>query len=145
MLASNEASRDAHRELYHFTENRYIIAGEGILDSVLGVDADLKRLHISSPWNDIVRLATWKSEPRRSDIFLLLMNAGVVAGDLTLLRDSELPDIFPWLFYGKKLDVLRKICRNAKANAEMYIGIRGTRVYCHMISEDTKSIIASSL
>ena len=144
-MASSEASRDAHQGLYHFADGVYIIAKRDIIGSIAELPDDLSRIHISSPWEDIVRLAVWKSEPAKGDVFLLLTNAGITVEELRPFRDSEISDIFPWLYYGRRLDVLRKICRVAKANAEKHVRNRETHVYCHLTSEVTKSIVASSL
>jgi hypothetical protein len=145
VLASSADSRDAHKELYHFTDSVYFMSGKDLVEAIAELSGDHNRIHISSPWKDMVRLAVWKSEPGKGDVFLLLMNAGITAEELRPFRDSEISDLFPWLYYGNRLDVLRKICRTAKANVEKNIGGRETHVYCHLTSEATKRIVASSL
>lgn len=145
VLASSVASREAHKELYHFTDGVYVISGNDLMGEIAGLPGSVNRVHISSHWEDMVSLAVWKSKPAREDVFLLLMNAGIAAEELAPFRDSEVSDIFPWLYYGNRLDVLRKICRIAKASAEKHIGRRNTHVYCHLTSESTGSIVASSL
>lgn len=145
VLASNEASREAHRALYRLTEDLYFIVRDDLLESIVRVTGGVKRVHITAPWADIIRIATWKPKPNKGDIFLLLRNSGIEGEELLPFRDSDADDIFPWLYYGKRIDVLRKICRSAKTNVERHLRNRETRVYCHLISEDTKSIVASSL
>jgi len=88
VLASSESSRDAHRELYRFAEDAYIVVSGSLLDTI---------------------------------------------------------NLFPWLYYGKRFDVLRKICFAAKTNAERHVRNREMRVHCHLSSADTNRIVASSL
>lgn len=145
VLASSQASIEAHKSLYHFGDDTYVIAGGDIIGSVAELPDGLSRVHISSPWEDMVRLAVWKSEPAKGDILLLLIGAGITVDQLHPFRESEVSDIFPWLYYGRRLDVLRKICRIAKTNTEKHIKSKDAHVYCHLTSEATKSIVASSL
>lgn len=145
VLASNEESRDAHKALYHFAEELYLIVGDDLLESIAGVTEEMSRVHITVPWTDLISIATWKTGPSKADIFFLLTNSGVDGEELRPFKDSDAGDIFPWLYYGKRLNVLRKICRSAKTNVEKHLKNREARVYCHLVSEDTKSIVASSL
>jgi len=145
VFASSPASKDAHKNLYHFSETSYIITGEELMESILGFRGDLSRLHIASTWTIMVGLAMWKAKPQMGDMFLLLRNAGIKAEELAPFRASEVSDIFPWLYYGRRFDVLRRICHSAKANAEKYLKEKDTRVHCHLVAEDTPQIIASSI
>ncbi len=145
VFASDEASRDAHKALYHFAEDLYFIVDDDLLGSILRGTEDKSRVHITATWADMIRIATWRREPDRGDIFLLLRNSGVGADELGPFRNSGAGDIFPWLYYARRLDVLRKICRSAKTNVEKNIRNKETRVYCHLMSETTQGIIASSL
>ncbi len=145
VIVSNESSRDAHMSLYHYAEDRYFIADTDLLGSIVRLTDGASRLHISVSWADIIRIATWKSDPERGDIFVLLRKAGIQGEELHPFGNSAAGDIFPWLYYGKKMDVLRKICRSAKTNVESRIRNKETRVYCHLVSEITNSIVASSL
>ena len=79
------------------------------------------------------------------DAFFLLRNTGISREELLPFRDSDISDLFPWLYYGKRFDILRKICVAAKTNAERHIKNRDTRVHCHLSSVDTNRIVASSL
>jgi hypothetical protein len=145
VFASSPASKDAHKSLYHFPESSYIITGEDLMDSLVRFGGDASRLHIASPWAIMVGLAAGKRSPQVGDLFLLLRNAGVVAEEMTPFRHSEIADVFPWLYYGRRFDVLRKICQTAKANAERQLKGKEARVQCHLVVEDTCQIIASSL
>ena len=145
VFVSSPASKDAHKNLYHFSETSYIITGEDLMESIVGFRGDLRRLHIASTWTIMVGLAVWKARPQRGDMFLLLRNAGIRPEDMAPFRECEVGDIFPWLYYGKKFDVLRRICQVAKASTERYLKEKDTRVHCHLVIEDTPQIIASSL
>ena len=145
VFASSPASKDAHRNLYHFSESSYIIAGEDLIESIMELRGDFRRLHIASPWIIMARLAIGKAKPLMGDMFLLLRSAGVDAEELVPFREAELGDIFPWLYYGRRFDVLRRICQAAKSNAERYLKDKDIRVHCHLVVEDTREIIASSL
>ena len=145
VLASDETSRNAHKELYHFSDGSYRIVGDDLLETVAGFEGEKSRLHISSNWVDIIRLATWRSRPNPGDVFFLLRTMGIGAEELLPFRDSAITDLFPWLYYGKKFDILRKICLAAKTNAERHIKNRDTRVHCHLSSGDISRIVASSL
>ncbi len=145
VLVSDEASRDAHKALYHLAENLYFIVNDDLLECIVRRTDEVSKVHITATWADMIRIATWSREPNKGDIFLLLRNSGIGADELGPFRSSGAADIFPWLYYGNRLDVLRKICRSAKTNVEKHMKNKETRVYCHLISETTQSIVASSL
>ncbi len=145
VLVPDKSFREAHKALYHFTDNSYIIAGEGLFESFAAFTGDHDKLHIASHWVDIVKLAIWKAEPDTGDLLLLLRNIGIKAEELLPFRNSALSDIFPWLYYGKRLDVLRRVCFEAKTKAEKHMRGKNMRIHCHLISEETNTIIASSL
>lgn len=145
VFASDEASREAHRDLYRFDESSYIIVQGNLLGAIMAVEGPLNRLHVSSGWTGIIRLATWKENPGRGDILFVLRNLGMRPDELLPFREAEVADLFPWLYYGKRLDILRKICVLAKTNAERYVKGRDVRVHCHLTSEEGRRIVASSL
>ena len=145
VLVSQRELKSAHRDLYHSPEGAYRIIEGDILTAVASLPGELTRLHIVATWGDILRLAAWKKDLGIGDIFVLLKTIGVRQEDLLPFRNCDISDIFPWLYYGKHLTVLRKLCRIAKTNAERHLRNRDARVYCHLISEDRHGIIASSL
>jgi len=145
VFASSAASKDAHKNLYHFSESSYIITGEDLMGSIMEFRGDFSRLHIASTWIIMLGLAIWKRRPHMGDMFLLLRNTGIKAEELVPFKESEPGDLFPWLYYGRRFDVLRKICQAAKANAERYLKNNNARVHCHLVVEDTLQIIASSV
>ncbi len=145
VLASSEAARDAHRELYHLAEGLYIIAEENLFERVASLSGDLNKLHIASNWADILKLATWRAKPAMADVFFLLTHLGIRPEELQPFRESGIEDLFPWLYYARRFDILRKVCLAAKTNAERHLTNRETRIYCHLTSAETNRIVASSL
>ena len=143
LVSDNEAQR-LHRELYHCSEDAYRRV-EDLLAAVAALSADLRRVHIVATWSDLLRLALWKQEPKIGDLFLLLKGTGVRSEELLPFKDADIGDMFPWLYYGKRLDTLRKICRVAKENAEKHLRNREARVHTHLVSAEVHRIVASSL
>lgn len=144
-IVSNDAAMCAHRELYHLQDDAYIFANNDLLKAVSAAQGYLGRLHIASTWTDILKLALWKKDPAIGDVLVLLRNAGISPDELLPFRDADIRDIFPWLYYGRRFNVLRKICHIAKVNSEKHISNRDVRVHCHIVSEDVKLIVASTL
>jgi len=58
---------------------------------------------------------------------------------------SEIRDLLPWLYYSRKFDILRRICNAARTKAEAKVGRKGLHIYCHLVSDESQRIIASSL
>ena len=145
VFASHESSGNAHREIYHFVEQSYIVVTDDLLETITQFKGESNKLHIATDWTDIIRLAAWKSKPRVGDVFFLLRNMGITSEELLPFKDGEVPDIFPWLYYGKRYDALRKICFAAKTNVEKHIKNKEVRIHCHLTSEDANRIVASSL
>jgi len=145
VLATNELSRTAHKELYHFHDASYRIVMDDLLEAVAAFRGKRVRLHIVSEWTGIVKLATWRSSPGTGDVLFLLRNMGIRPEELLLFRGADIPDLFPWLYYGRRLDVLKKMCLSAKTKSERHINNSDTRVHCHLSALDISRIVASSL
>ncbi|HAM50947.1 MAG TPA: hypothetical protein DCP92_09765 [Nitrospiraceae bacterium] len=145
ILASNEQSRNVHRGLYHYAEGAYIIVDGGIINSIDTLTKDINRLHIAATWRDLISLSVWKEDPKTGDLFVLLKKIGIRTEELLLFKDSDIGDLLPWLYYGKRFEVLRKICRTATVNVENHMSRNDIRVCCHLTSEEPHCIIASSL
>lgn len=145
VIASDEAAMNAHRDLYHFRDDAYIIARDDLLELIMTFSMDLDKLHIATTWIDTLRLVTWKAGPEIGDVFMLLREAGIKTEELLRFRDSDIADIFPYFYYGKRFDVFRRICFIAKRNSERHLRNRDLYVHCYLCSEDDRRIIASSL
>ena len=147
MLYQGDAAKRSHRHLFRLDEACYRNAGEDMVGSVLSVDLkDVSRLHISVCWETMVRMALWTSGPPPiHDVLALLKKAGVADEELSPFIAADVRDLFPWLYYGKRFDVLRKICNLAKAKTESKLGKKKLLVYCHLVSDEVGTIIASNL
>lgn len=156
VICDSEISRLAHKELFHFNDEAYILACEqdNVFDTILGmVDAfnaapatGPSRIHIVLAWENILRVSAWKlMRPDLGDAFILLKNSGVNTEELQPFKTADINDLFPWLYYGKRTDVLRRICHAAKRQMESHLKNHIIRVDGHLIANDTKRIVASSL
>lgn len=145
VIVSNETSLRAHKDIFKFDEDSYIAPGGDLLEFIAAFEGSVNRLHIASTWIDFIKLVLWKPAPKKGDLFLLLRDMGIGPDELRPFRDSGMGDIFPWLYYGRRFDVLKKICLQAKTSAEKRMKNKDIRVHCHLVSEDTNRIVASSL
>ena len=96
-------------------------------------------------WPNILQISLWTAKPSTGDIFTLLRNEGISSEELQPFKASDINDIFPWLYYGKRFDILKRLCHIAKRRVEGNFKKYFLAVECHIIAEDTKKIIASSL
>ncbi len=144
VIASNEITKNIHRELFHLSEECYILMHDRLIGMALySFCKNTERLHLALNWADMLRFGTAHETPSKGDIILLLKKIGVSTEELHPFVDS-LNDILAYLYYGKRFDVLRRLCSETKRNLER--NIKGpARVNCHLIYEETRSIIASSL
>lgn len=156
IICDSEMARQAHKELFRFSDKAYLItAGKAnTFDYVTGIintcnsaaSVYLRKIHIVLNWPNLLQVSLWQaSRPIIGDVFTLLKNNGLGPQELQPFKASDINDIFPWLYYGKRFDVLRKVCRVAKRKIESNFKNQIIRVDCHIISEDTKKIVASSL
>ena len=94
----------------------------------------------------MLRVAAWQADfALIKDVFIVLKNAGVTDTALAPFSDSPISDLFPYLYYGKQLDVLKKVCVMARRRIESHVKKSPVRVDCHMITEDSPNVVASSL
>jgi hypothetical protein len=146
VLFRGEAAKKSHKNLFVLDNSCYLSAGEKILNSVSAVCREnLKKLHIVCGWGIMLKVALWTEDLAVHDVLSIFKKCGVTDEELTPFKRSEIDDLFPWLYYGKRADVLRKICNAAKSKAESKAGVKHLRVFCHLVSEETERIVASSL
>ena len=147
VLCQGEAAKKAHKSLFFFDDACYVpVAGDMIGSVLSSVHENLNKLHISAGWEAILKVALWASgEPGTHDVLNLLKKAGITDDELAPFRKSDIHDILPWLYYGKRFDVLRRICNTAKAKAESKVDRKKLIVYCHLVSDEADRIVASSL
>lgn len=147
VLVHHEAARKAHQELFSFDDRRYVVCSGNMLESFLSLAAQgIDRVQIAADWEHILMLALWTSaRPRIFDVLSLLKKSGARDAELVPFKSSDVNDLFPWLYYGKKFDILRRVCNAAKARAESGTGRGHVRVICHLVADDAGRIVASSL
>ena len=139
-----EAARKSHKVLFSLGDECYVPVSKDIVGAVQACEnQDFDRLHISAGWKAILKVALWtREEPAMHDVINLLKKAGATDHDLGPFRGSAVEYILPSLFYSRRFDILKKVCRVAKATAESRIN---RKVYCHLVSEQDAKIVASSL
>lgn len=147
VICDGEAATKAHKQLFTMSEACYRMADGNILGAISGsVTEDLTRLHISAGWEAMLQVALWTSRrPLLIDVLGLLKKTGISEAELLPFKAADINDIFPWLYYGKRFETLRKIANRAKAKAESALEKKKLLVYCHLVAEDTGQIVASSL
>ena len=146
-LVQNEAARRAHQELFSFDDSRYVMCGGNIIESVSSLAAQgVDKMHVATDWEHLLRIALWSSSvPPLYEVLNLLKRLGVSDPELAPFRSSGINDLFPWLYYGKKFDTLRRLCNVAKAKAETGVETARPHVICHLVADDAMRIVASSL
>ena len=147
VIFQDEISRKSHKALFSLDDACYKQSCINIVDSVMeAAQAGLSKLHISAGWENILKIAVWRCErPLIHEVLTLIRKTGVKDEELRPFSNSDINDIFPWLYYGNRFDILRKICNAAKSRIESKIDSRKVLVYCHLVPEGTKKIVASSL
>ncbi len=147
VLSVNELAARAHRELYSFEDSRYIISGDDLPALILATaEKGADRLHIAADWENLLRVALWSSgTPLLFDVMNLLKRSGASEAELQPFLKAEISDLLPWLYYGGKFDILRRVCQAARTRAEAKVNRKGLHIYCHLVSGESQRIIASSL
>jgi N-acetyl-anhydromuramyl-L-alanine amidase AmpD len=94
----------------------------------------------------MLEVALWTpGRPPVHDVLGLLKRAGVGDDEIAPFKKSEVADLFPWLYYGKRLDVLRRVCNTAKTRIDSKLERKKLLVYCHLSMDDAGRIVASNL
>jgi hypothetical protein len=147
VIFQDEISRKSHKALFSLDDACYKQSCINIVDSVLeAAQNGLSKLHIAAEWENILKIAVWTSDSLLiHDVISLIKKCGVKEEELMPFKHSDINDIFPWLYYSNRTDILRKICGAAKTRIESRIDSRKVLVYCHLVSKDAEKIIASSL
>lgn len=145
VIASNESTRRIHRDLFRFPDESYILIDSdpfaGLFD-MEGSQSEL-RIHLALNWPDMIRLATGRERPGKGDIILLMKKVGLSVKELQPFNDP-MNELMAFLYYGKRFDILRRLCAETKKTVERNIKA-SARINCHLIYEEVSAIIASSL
>lgn len=147
VIADSMEARDAHLGLFKLKRDAYgVFSGsEPVRLLKEGVKSGVFSLHVSAGWQWVVRIAVWKDAPLKGDILLMLTDAGLTRDEVSPFTEADPEDIFPTLYYGRRFDVLRRICRKAKDNIEKNLRCFVQRADVHLINRDITQIVASSL
>jgi len=155
-ICDRGSALQAHKDLFRFSANSYFPADGAACDVFRVLDRLVQtcnassacpaRIHVAAGWENMLRVAAWKAEIESvKDVFIVLKNAGVIEAELKPFSGSPVADLFPFFYYGKRLDVLKRICRIAGKQIESRIRKNGVRADCHLIMEDAPRILASTL
>jgi hypothetical protein len=147
VLYQGEAAKRSHQNLFSLDDACYCPAGESMVAAILSADLENAcKLHISAGWEAMLEVALWtRGRPQVHDVLGLLKKAGVGDGEIAPFKKSEVADLFPWLYYGKRLDVLRRVCNTAKTRIDSKLERKKLLVYCHLSMDDAGRIVASNL
>ena len=147
VLFRGEAARISHKTLFSLADASYVSIGEDLQGSILSAArSGVTKLHIAGDWETILETAVWISgRPETHDVLALIKKSGITDEEIAPFKNADINDIFPWLYYSKRFDILRKICNAAKARAESKTDRKNLMVYCHLVSGETGKIAASSL
>jgi len=146
VICRDEASREYHKTLFSLQDDCYI-RSDNLIETILEISREgVSKLHITADWENILKTALWSSDkPPISEVVALIRKNGAGEDELQPFQNSDINDIFPWLYYANRFDILRKICNAAKSRIESKIDARKVLVYCHLVSSDISKIVASSL
>lgn len=156
VLYDSGQAKSAHQELYRYSDDAYILADgtEGTFSFITELIekfnctgcGELARIHLVLSWNNLLQIAVWqKTSPTPADAATILKAVGITSEELLPFMHSHVSDIFPFLYYGKRFDVLRRLCHKAKKQVEGHLKNNIVRVDCHLMADDTYRIVASSL
>jgi hypothetical protein len=154
VICDSETASQAYRELFRSGDIQYIIPDKAasLLDYLSHIintyclSSPLRKIHLVMDWPNILQISLLKaSRPSAGDVFTLLRNEGISSEELKPFKASDINDLFPWLYYGKRFDILIRLCHIAKRKVEDNFKKYYIAVECHIVAEDTKKIVASSL
>ncbi len=155
VIYDSAAAHQAHMELFRYSKNAYISSGDTnnafplvitLVDTCNSAESCPTRIHLALGWENMLKVAAWQADfALIKDVFIVLKNAGVTDNALAPFSASPVADLFPYLYYGKQLDVLKKVCVMARKQVESRVRKSPVRVDCHIITEDSPRVVASSL
>lgn len=154
ILCDSELSKKAHKELFRYEDNIYEVVDnkdvlyktKEIIDLLNSSPSSIpSKIHVVLNWANILKILLWQSENPTGEMLLVLRNFGLKSEELNLFKNCDVGDIFFYLYYGKRFDVLRKVCHSAKRQIEKHLRNNFIKVDSHIVAEDTGRIVASSL
>lgn len=155
IICDSESALQAHKELFRYSQHSYISSDDtgnafplvtALVDTCNAAVSCPTRIHLALGWENMLRVAAWMSDFKSvKDAFIVLKTAGIAEAALTPFAASPVSDLFPFLYYSKQLDVMKKICVIARKQIESRVKKSPVRVDCHIITADSPQVVASSL
>ncbi|HIJ59688.1 MAG TPA: hypothetical protein HPP56_03625 [Nitrospirae bacterium] len=144
-----------HKKIFHLPDDNYFICTEGqsflskidqLVSSLFGSKDIPIKVHIVIDWETLFRLLLWKDEHITvKQAYMLLIDAGLTRIDIEPFLNSSLMDLFPSIYYSKRLEVLRRLCSKVKKTVEAKFSTYGLKTDCHLVPKGIDLITASSL
>jgi hypothetical protein len=166
VLCINEEAAQAHLGLFGLPEHAYATPADNqrassavsavswlmrrIDDlSLAGRPPDTPKavhLQVVVDGSGLAALALWSvDEPSPDELLSLLTTAGMAAGEARAITPHGRRRIFASLCHENRVDILRRLCRLVKRKIEDRTRAPGLHVDCHMLAEESKRLVASSL
>lgn len=143
VIADTRESMKAHQELFHWSDELYRVSQKLPVEILDGLDRKIERVHIVGSWQYILQIATGSKELTPGDLSLLMKKLGLTDEEVKPFLNAPLNDLFYTLYYGKRFDVLRRLCHYIKKSIQEEFS--GIMVDCHIVVPDRAQIVASSL
>lgn len=166
VLCDTPLSRKAHQDLFNLPAHSYVIpspatGGDASLISFVSElvrrkaapetpspddDTHYFRVQMVLTWESLLKVLRWADTvPAPADLLIELGKAGIAPAELKHFANADAADLFPWLYYGKRFDVLRRLCHAAKRQAETRLKGYQARFLFHLVDGETGRLVASSL
>ncbi len=143
VIADSEQSKRAHQELFHWSDEIYRVSEKPPLEIINNIDKGIERVHIVGTWQYILRTATGSEEISPGALSLLMKRIGLSDEEVQPFLNSPLDDLFYTLYYGRRFEVLRRLCHHIKRTIQEQFS--HIMVDCHMVVPERPQIVASSL
>ncbi|GBE02488.1 hypothetical protein BMS3Bbin06_01740 [bacterium BMS3Bbin06] len=146
VVSEDARSRDAHMEVFRLRRDAYRYMGGDLYGALTrSVVGGALRVHVSCGWKWLLRLTFGRRDFGKGELVSLLKTAGLTDDDLRPFRTANPDDIFYFLYYGKRFDVLRRLCRSAKRRSEELPETGAAKIEFHLVAPEDSRIIASSI
>src|SRR5512134_2837822 len=108
VLCDSDIAYHAHRTLFKFGQDRYIICESSPVICLETIRTSSGKLHLACRWKGMLSITLWRDRIHVGDVLHILKSVGMNDRDLSPFMNAEIDDFFPALYYGKHFDVLRK-------------------------------------
>lgn len=158
----SEFGKIIHKELFKFNDEVYLdlIKIEGnanryafndaikLIINILNysdyIHLSKFKIHFILEWKHMVRLASWCFDSKSHEkIFVFLSNS--VLNNINSTNYTDIQGIFRYLLQNSRFDIFRYICHLARRNISNLLKSESIQIICHLVSPETKTIVASSL